>query len=531
MKTRQIIALILACLMLAAVFTGCAAKPTEEAKTGKTQTEENGKESIFNVGSIPIVNEPITLKVLTPDPSGYMYSAAADSGYWDFLEEKTGIHFEIESYSAEELANKLPLIMATPDQMPDLFLFCNLKESDIINYASTGQLLKLNDLIEEYGSNIKTMFTESTTARGASVIYDGSIYGLPALNGSPAEVLYAINTRFLENCGLSVPTTLEELAEDMKIMRTMDANGDGVVGNELLWSCEPKHFKRYALSMVGISAYWPWQGVIMDDHDGEVFFVPTSEEYKYLLSVLRDMYAEGCIDPEIFTQTPDEYYAKFYQDLVFVSERFDDPQSDAFSGMDGWKFITPLYSKVNDEAIYGIGADYQAFAGLVSANTKYPEICMLLLDYMYSEEASMVSYYGFEGTDYVVKSQEPFYAESASPDFDIRFGYNSFPAPRWLRPEMVNTPSTELLQEKEQMKTEYGRFGWQSYVHLSPEQSDTVSVLGTDLGLFCDDYWVGFITGAYDLEKDWDGYVKQCESMGVAELVAVYQAAYNSFFE
>ena len=76
----------------------------------------------------------------------------------------------------------------------------------------------------------------------------------------------------------------------------------------------------------------------------------------------------------------------------------------------------------------------------------------------------------------------------------------------------------------------YGRFGWQNYIHLTPEQTEQINVLSTDLGLYCDDYFVGFITGSYDLEKDWDAYIKECESMGVAELTEIYQSAYNTFF-
>ena len=50
-----------------------------------------------------------------------------------------------------------------------------------------------------------------------------------------------------------------------------------------------------------------------------------------------------------------------------------------------------------------------------------------------------------------------------------------------------------------------------------------MSVVAADLGLYCDDYFVGFITGNYDIEKDWDEYVKTCESMKASELTEIYQ--------
>ena len=74
---------------------------------------------LYNVGTLPIVNEPVTIKILTQDVTGRPFTKAADAGIWAWLEEQTGITIEVESYPAEELKTKLPLIMASPDEMPD----------------------------------------------------------------------------------------------------------------------------------------------------------------------------------------------------------------------------------------------------------------------------------------------------------------------------------------------------------------------------------------------------------------------------
>lgn len=365
---------------------------------------------------------------------------------------------------------------------------------------------------------------------GASVVADGSIYALPAMNGSPSYVMSGFNTRFLENCDLEIPTTLEALRDTMLVMRTKDANGDGIVGNEILWSDEIQTFKRQALSLVGIACYWPWQGAIFDDHDGEVYFVPTSEEYKYLLGILKELYAAGCIDQEIFTHTVDQVQAKFEADLTFMNYRTDDPERDNYKGMSGWWYPTPLTSAVHDEPFYTVGAEYQVAIGAVSAFTEYPEICTLVLDYMYSEEASIASQFGLEGVDYTVRTEEPWVIDSISKDFILGNGYTPILTPRWITTEMIQPQDTKLKQNRVEMRDTYGRFGWQNYIHLTPEQTEQINVLSTDLGLYCDDYFVGFITGSYDLEKDWDAYIKECESMGVAELTEIYQSAYNTFF-
>ena len=120
--------------------------------------------------------------------------------------------------------------------------------------------------------------------------------------------------------------------------------------------------------------------------------------------------------------------------------------------------------------------------------------------------------------------------DRVDPEVSITGGPTSILMPRWLRDEWIQPADTTLKKERDELVAEYGKMGWQNYVHFTTEESDQIAVLSTDLGLFCDDYYVGFITGEYDLEKDWDEYVKQCNSMKLDELTDIYQAAYNRYY-
>ena len=81
---------------------------------------------LYNVGTLPIVNEPVTIKILTQDVTGRPFTKAADAGIWAWLEEKTGITIEVESYPAEELtmiwANMLPKVLLKTLLKPMLLL-------------------------------------------------------------------------------------------------------------------------------------------------------------------------------------------------------------------------------------------------------------------------------------------------------------------------------------------------------------------------------------------------------------------------
>lgn len=539
---RKILSLLLASVLSIGCLAGCGQKDAETGKKSEKKTEnadssatETEEIPLYNAdGSLPLVNEPVTLKVLTMDPDWVPYDVAADSGLWAWLEEQTGIHLEIESYSKDELETKLPLIMATPDQMPDIFFRCNFTDADILQYGNSGQLLMLDDYIEEYGTNIKECFDTLDYAYGATASADGHIYSLPRFNATYSNCAYAMNSRFLENAGVEeVPTTLEELYDVFKAILENDGNGDGIIGNEICWTSKSgagSMFKRYALSMVGVAVYWPFEGCIFDAKDDEVYFVPTSDEYKYALQWLHTFYDEGMLDQEIFSQTSEEYDAKVAADLVFMGENVDDPEAASYTGRSGYFYSEPLTSAVNDTPFYTIGASYASAMGAISAYTEYPEVCMLLMDYLFSEEASRVAVWGLEGVDYNVISEEPWVIEAVEDDWSLKYTPTPFYVSAWNRDEWAQPQQTTLTQQRQELLNEYGRLGWQDYIHFTQEESEEVNVISTDLGLYCDDYFVGFITGQYDLEKDWDAYVEECNSMKAEELTAVYQAAYDHFY-
>ena len=157
----------------------------------------------FNASGLPIVSEPITLKILTQDPSSTTtFSKAGDAPVWKYLSEKLGVNFEFESYSGEDLSTKLSLIMADPDTYPDIFWQSTLTEEQVASYGAQGMLLNMNDLIEQYGENIKAAWAQNTAYKGYAASTDGNVYALPSYNTPASPWSIMVNDRWLENCGI-----------------------------------------------------------------------------------------------------------------------------------------------------------------------------------------------------------------------------------------------------------------------------------------------------------------------------------------
>ena len=93
-----------------------ATTDTTSESVAETTVEDT---PLYNVGTLPIVNEPVTIKILTQDVTGRPFTKAADAGIWAWLEEKTGITIEVESYPAEELKQKVVIEREEDNQLTE----------------------------------------------------------------------------------------------------------------------------------------------------------------------------------------------------------------------------------------------------------------------------------------------------------------------------------------------------------------------------------------------------------------------------
>lgn len=524
--------LFLATVMMLEV-AGCGQKgaapisSTEETVPEQSEREAVAENSLFNTnGELPIVNEEITLKVLTMDDPTYPTGHADTSKIFDYLTEKTGIKFEIESYVAEELEQKLPLIMAGND-LPDIFWRVFTLPSDAMSYGEQGKVLELDNLVDEYGYYTKQALENVEDAMGYFKSANGHIYGLPRINGSPQVHGLSINEVWLDNLGLDHPKTLEELYDVLVAFKEQDANGNGDPNDEIpmtVSSGSDMNFKKAMMSYVGINQYFPATGATFDaDDDGKVYLTPISEKYRYVLETLHKFYEEGLLDNELFTHTSDEYTAKREDDRVGVTVAWTPQQKEKPNITQRSLLLTSSYC---DEYVQPAGSLLNPCLFSISATTQYPEICFLLGDYIYSEEISWLLINGMEGETFEWEDKENFQIKSLKEN-EYYLYVNS-----WERKEWVQESADEGEREDTAKKLENYKVAFQHFIPYTVEETDTISALATDIGSVIDENFVQFVTGDKELnDVAWDEYVALVESLGAEELTAVYQSAYDRFVE
>lgn len=558
-RTKTLALLLAAATMLTACGQPAGTQPGESNKDSESsQIQESESKStetagVFNAEGFPIVNEDITIRILTQtNVQTTAFTDMNEAPAWKYIEELTGINIEIEEYSAEDLGTKLPLIMADPDNMPDIIWQGTLGEDDTMSYGEQGLLLDMSDYLEEYGPNILETFASDSIYEGWARSADGGLYSLPSYNGKPSGVAWMINTRWMENCGITeVPTTLEEFKEMLIKFRDMDANGNGDPNDEIPLQGNNNSIWSLLYDSVGMLGSWPYIGALWssDDDSTESYPIFMDERYRYCVEFVHSLYEENLINQDYLTT--EESNARRLNDIhgVLCSQTW--PTKEEKYDPDEWVAVAPFKSEYYDMEYWAAGPAYQTNMAAITANTKYPEVCVRLLDYMMSLEGSLLQcsgQYGKYDADVLAAngvSQEAldlvreFYETNNDSGVVNANFFGTYGCRDLNKLEQCKLPTTTYANniEKtlaEDIKEPYAdkmKIAYTYSLKFMPEESDVIAQYQADVDTYVKDKISQWVTGGEELNDDtWNAYIEQLQAMNVDELTAAYQSAANRWY-
>lgn len=577
MKKKKMLALLMSCIMTAGVLGGCGADNAKEgsssaAASATTATIEGSsaegtENSMFNEpGMLPIVKEPITLTVFAP---------ANTEGSWEDnaqvkeLEEATGIHLEWQTCaSSDNVQEKLSTMFAS-GEMPDIIL-TGVGSGNRYDKATEqalgeqGLVLPLNDYLDTVSVGYKQAFEEIDGLKEYITTPDGNIYSLPNIDGS-LHVQYNmklwINTQWLDNLGLDMPTTTEEFYEVMKAFKEKDANGNGDPNDEI------------PLSTVTSGAGTQLDGFLMNPFqltsetnklyvdNGKVTFAPAQEGYKEGLKYLNQLYAEGLLNPESFTQDKNNQ--------VNVNEAGDECVIGAFLAQrPGYAcdLSTEPYSKKWEQyqslaplagpdgqcvASWNPYVMFQSGMTFISSSCTNPEAAFRLLDYISTQ--TYRSSLGIEGVHYELldagttelgldgetkalykrtnadttnQSLGQLVALVRTPEFLAAEATNPNPYAEDVKP--LNGRQVVMYKASlEHQKVQQSLDSVMPDLYMSQADSSEMSLIKTNVMDTQKEYMVQFITGAKNIDSEWDSYLKALDNVGLARYLELLQKAYD----
>lgn len=547
-KSKRLSALAMTALMTTSLFAGAAANAADN-------------DNLNEPGTFPICKEKESFSIMVPQ--GGTSDVAESFNNLDY-EEKTNVHIDWISVPQDSWKEKVSVTLAGGDY-PDVIAGMNtynIEASDEALYAAQGILIPLNDLIDQYAPNFKALMDADPTIKKLIAQDDGNIYSMPLIaqcyHCNYSQKMY-INSQWLENLGLEMPTTLDEYYNVLKAFKEQDANGNGDPDDEIPlitskagWHVDLDGYLMNAFTYCDAETY-------LAVEDGDLVYTATKDEYREGLRFLKKLYDEGLLSPESFTND-DQTNAKInvsggdytmfgsfpaaYQMYVGDTELWREYDIMAPLVKEDGTATTPNYSLTRD-VVRGNFA--------ITSAAEHPELIIQWLDYFYCEEGAMYRK-GREGieweaaqegdTDYVgnqaryrnlqTPEDDPFYNNvdfsQNIPYLDSKEHREAAAVAKDFREDAVNWQEIQLFQATVNYEAVAPSNEMSiPLLSVSEDKAMDYSRMKTEISDYQKEALVQFITGAMDLDKDWDGYIKQLNAIGLEEYMSMSNEAYHAF--
>lgn len=275
------------------------------AAASENSTSKPGSEDEINLYGY---NEPVTIKFGLGITSDFNYTGGetAENNQWMTLYRENNIMPELlyEVDSSQSETKMSTAIMS--GNYPDII---GASPSDFANYARTGVIADISEVFERYASEeLKEYLDADGGLAMQNVTIDGKIYGLPRMgNGYDSVPVMFIRQDWLDNLGLEIPETMEELKkvahaftyDDPDQNGADDTYGLAVDGMNILTNSVGDVSAVFA----GFGAYPGSDGMaFIEDENGKITWGGTNTAgMKAGLTLLQDMYQDGSLAKDFIT--------------------------------------------------------------------------------------------------------------------------------------------------------------------------------------------------------------------------------------
>lgn len=526
MKSKKIIAVILTCFMSISIFVGCGKTDTSSGEAVETEN--------FNLEGYPVVKEKITLDIVSPKAS-----LAPNFGEMDImkqLSEKTNIDVKWNNIPENDYQTKKNLLLAS-DELPDVFWNSGFSDYDLVKYGAEGSILSIKDeWIEKYMPNLAAEMEKDPTIKSKLTAPDGNMYSLPGIEEVgllKSRFFTSINTEWLEKLGLEMPSTPEEFKTVLQAFKTQDPNGNG---------------KNDEIPFTFMHMFWCADiGDLMaafgmpdnEDHrivrDNKVIYTANKDEYKEGIKYFHDLYAEGLIDSEAFTQDPAKYLAKGQseQDNIGAYIWWETAEVVGEERAENFEVIEPFKNKDGVRVTgRGNGEDFNRAAIVITAKNKNIPETLRYIDLMYSKEVSPQVQWGPEGVVFT-KDSNGMLTWNDAPEGTTMGELRQKVAPAGGSPIIVTKDDfgktvemeprakerLDIIKEKFEPYMEA-----QSYplVFFNEEELDKINTIETDLKTYVKNKRAIWIKDG-GIDEEWESYKAELDKIGLQELMKIYQ--------
>ncbi len=485
------------------------------------------------------------------------------------MQEKAGITIKWDTWSdslGEVVGTRISGNAASKDPI-DAFQACGFSNYDLMRYGSSGTFIDLTPYITpEIMPNLAKILETHPAVKAAITMDDGKIYGLPAgeqmgTAGIGREKDYSIfavpqfsmiNKKWLDDLGLAMPTTLDELHDVLVAFKENDMSAK-IYGNEA-GSTIPMStgFDEWCWGQNVFYAgfgFTNWiNDVCMDlvvDQNGTVNFVSDDDNYRAALTYFHNWYAEGLMDMEMFSQDTNQLIAKCSGGRVGVSTWWE---INEIMGAHAEDYVyLPILNGPDGTSNVNLRTGGATNAGSLSitAQCKDPAKLLSFYDQWYEGENVMQLQYGPIGEFFTGQDEKGMWLSIT--DEEARAKYNKsagelkaqleVQGPKLILSEYYN--EYFYMEDRAQQRLADIYDYWMQFVKdpsfypqdcvFTKSELDDIDYYRPDFEKAVAEYEANWIKNGGPTDEEWEAYKAYLERCGMSTLLDIYQTVYNRY--
>lgn len=548
MKNSKFVKIIALIMAMALVAVACAACGGSGSKSGEPKLDTNQTE--FNI----IGGQ----SALSP---GYDNNTVLND-----LMDKAGIKIKWNTMS-DSLSEQVNIRISGGD-LPDAFMGVGFSNYDLMTYGGDGTFIDLSPYItKEYMPKLTAILEEHPDIRAAITMDDGKIYGLPSgeqmgTAGIGKKEDYSIfsvpqfsmiNKAWLDDLGLEVPKTLDELHDVLKAFKDNDMAHKmygADAGSTLPMSTGFDQWCWGQNIFYAGFGFTNWTNDIISDlvlqKDGKVNFVCDDDNYREAVTYFHKWYDEGLMDIEMFSQDDTQLMSKCQQGYVgvstwwYIEELMGDYAKDyvflpILDGPSGTSNVT-----IRD------GGNISSGQLSITEKCESPVNLLKFFDQWYDGETVMQLQYGPIGTYFTSQDDKGVWNSITEEEAQEKFGkgagelksYSEVAGPKLILSHYYNDTFHMEDRAVERLTDLYDY--WMPQVKdtttypiscvYTQDELDTIDRYKADFESAVSEQEGLWIKNGGPTDEEWEAYkTKLNDTCGMNQLLEVYQAAYDRY--
>lgn len=546
-------ALLIGIIMTAVLMGGCGNGPAAETKTDAAALQEAAETQEPGAAGERVKLTGLVVK-------NAITKSVEEMEWMQKAEEKANVDITWQEIPRADWETVKGTLLASGD-IPDIIVGAkNFDNADFVTFD--GLFEDMSSYIKS-GTNIRTMFEQHPELEQISIMSDGGIYGIPKYQRFwPSTYLRMyINRTWLDNLGLEVPGTWEELYDVLLAFKEQDANGDGDTTDEI-----PMDFTLTETGVVPPALLLGSFGISLDVYDsGYGYYVDeglvknfyTSEEYKQLVTWFNRMWNAGLINAETFTNDVSTYNAllrsRESEGMAKVGMVWGWSASDRFGATlcDQYISMAPLKYAENqtEEVSWGYESDVlniKQNCVVLSAACENKDAAFAFIDELYRPETSLQILWGDLGRC-IIKNEDGSYRVQTPEEAGDKQGLDAGnwkwtttladEGPGFISDELrVELPIDieEVTKDMEVYQGVYERMNPQTdilhknFLTFTDEDKSELSLIESNMMNLSVTQFTSFVTGG-SIEENWDTYCRNFENAGSPRALEILQAAWDAY--